>query len=349
MNGWDIIVLVDGTSSDESINTNIYKLNGISLDCGITPAYRPGFNTFSRSPIWDMLFAPRLDTETYELFREIVKLNLSENDNLYIVGYSRGAVTARTLAHIISSNDALTKFMSGRKCFSPIRAKVRFVGLFDPVVGRPRKRKFVDECVVALNPELASYVEIIASDEVRPHFPSDSFTNSTAVRRAVSHRQDLPKPRSRDERSDFQEAIRIAKVRKLIWMPGKHSDIGGQNGNQFIGGHSLLTLLNELAQASEICGRPLPLSGPKFELAIENERLTCSTSIQELNEMRTNRRRRWASRLIPGAIRKPDQRFTNVVHETWHALVQPNGRIPRKIQDLPVYRVANQFKSKPKS
>ena len=184
----------------------------------------------------------------------------------YIVGYSRGAITARALAQMISDPDARDHVIKRFHLPDYIKSKVEFLGLFDPVIGAPYffKKPFSDENAV-FNEDITSYVEILPIDENLPIFQTSSaieiFHKFLSKRNIpqIEYVSVFEKLFRRENKRSITEVVGQAKVaehgikgfehrsynnRRFILMPGLHGDIGGQKADTCISANSFQTMID---------------------------------------------------------------------------------------------------------
>jgi Uncharacterized alpha/beta hydrolase domain (DUF2235) len=172
--------------------------------------------------------------------------NFMDGDKIYIFGFSRGAAAALALCHFISdagllSADEIGHFPAAWNLFMNrdfndarrsvaeknmrqivhLDASVSFLGLFDTVAGTAWDRLELFSKVRIPKTTLPECVEqcahILAIDDERPSFEPI----------VLSGLADQPTTQKLTQ----------------IWMPGVHSDIGGSSDGLFLGGLSLLTML----------------------------------------------------------------------------------------------------------
>ena len=183
-----------------------------------------------------------------EAFQAIVALDLGPEDRLYIFGYSRGAIVARLLALFIASKKHLIAVSARGLDFErSVRAQISFLCLFDPVIGWPRffRSRVIDHDAV-LEPKIGFYLELVARDEVRLLFPSDSYFASSATTKRIETVTSTSRADTTEDRENALLELQLIKTRKSVWFPGKHADVGGHGKDKRIGSHALATALQEL-------------------------------------------------------------------------------------------------------
>ena len=193
------------------------------------------------------LFGQGIDELILQAYINLVS-NYEEGDEIYIFGFSRGAVAARALTGMISRAGLLKyeytahipsawsfylnapeagDYISEMHRITYRDTKIEFLGVWDSVYGiNPRlalsnklitKLKFPD---FRLDAGVKHAVHILSLDDTRPHFEVMMF----------------------DGISDDSQTL------NQIWMPGVHSDIGGGYMEDFLSTVSLLTMLDMLRE-----------------------------------------------------------------------------------------------------
>lgn len=250
-----LLLLIDGTWVSASCklasdrHSNIYKLNlFIETHSALNEAqvtfYIPGIGSPSQSSFWwDRLLAGvdafGIERLVEEAYINIVS-NFIETDEIYIFGFSRGAVIARIVAEMISKYGILKPqhieyypklwedFRTGAApdldvdnvIFRRHRC-IQFLGLFDTVAGpflddELLQRRFFEK--KRLPEHVRSCVHLLALNETR-----------------VAFRPTL-----------FDDVSRSQQYLEQIWMPGVHSDVGGGYADDFFGKVALLTMIDRL-------------------------------------------------------------------------------------------------------
>ncbi|WP_300051078.1 DUF2235 domain-containing protein [Sulfitobacter sp.] len=256
--GREVFVLIDGTGCTLATGTNVGRLVQLVDNASYRHSYQIGVGTISRTRLLDRLFAPNLEPEAYQIYNRLLDMQLETTDRLHIIGYSRGAVIARILALAIVSSSALKAIVGAVEVPQSIAANVAFLGLVDPVVGWPRlhSRRVKDHQAV-WEQKIGCYLELIALNEPRALFRSDNHWASKRVRSKAKKFTSTASFQSAEDRANAMKMHFLRRTRKTIFMPGRHSDVGGQQSDAFIASHALLTLLEELVAASKQNGRPL--------------------------------------------------------------------------------------------
>lgn len=260
MAGRNVFVFFDGTNCQLSTNSNVARLRGLVSRSPAEFPYKdgPGRNHFWQvARVFSTLMGFDLDDTAKATYRELLHWGLDHEDRISVVGYSRGAITARIFVQMLTVPSVREELFSQGDLETIIRAQVHFVGLFDPVIGWPflfkRKNR---ERQLAHNSHVHGYVEVIAMDERFLLFPGHSSIDlsSPSNRRHTGQGLAMPTPTL----SATQEVQRKRLGRRVfIWMPGEHCDVGGQGGDQVIADHALLTMLDQMLSMSADLDPPL--------------------------------------------------------------------------------------------
>ncbi len=202
----------------------------------------------------DNLLAPNLEPRALEVFQTLVSLDLTNEDRLYIFGYSRGAVIARILAMCIASSKHLLSVARTSSFTGSVQAQIEFLCLFDPVAGPRSKyiyRLDVSNHDAIHEPRIKNYLELLSAEESRPHFLSDSYIASKDTRKTLASISAISEADSTRDRQQSMTALGILKTRKAIWFPGTHSDVGGNGKDKAVALHALATVLSEFDRISK--------------------------------------------------------------------------------------------------
>jgi uncharacterized protein (DUF2235 family) len=284
-----MIFLFDGTGNDATLDTekfsNVYAINQLISDQKRVPSgkiktqvtfYLPGVGTkftvrkggfplpFGSGKIMDQyLFGDGIEQM---ILRAYVNLsaNYHPDDEVVLLGFSRGAVAARIFSRLISdfgilSSDMLThldklwyefveisttrsdieysqkivelqkdlaKRANGTVFHTPKGKLIKFLGVFDTVAG-PRDRNIIE------------YVDL------RDLFPASGVQHVVHLLSMHDVRQDFVLKR-------FEIRPNGPKVLREIWMPGVHSDVGGGYAEDLISSISLLTMAGMLQKLGGI-------------------------------------------------------------------------------------------------
>jgi uncharacterized protein (DUF2235 family) len=245
--GITIPVLLDGTWSDTNTNTNVAQISRrVPRDAaGLVQerCYLEGVGTGPLERIWGGLFGSGLEKVIREAYRHITEHHRSDEDHIYLIGYSRGAFTARSLAGMIAKCGLLDPDeMSPEKVFEryrdtkapglremqtgelPVRTaedrlvlersrlvRIRFIGVFDTVgslgipagFGRFLTRRRYEFHDTNLSGLVDVACHAVAVDEHRRQFRPTLWT-------------DVPKPVP-GHRTEVEQR----------WFVGAHGNIGG--------------------------------------------------------------------------------------------------------------------------
>lgn len=250
MSGREIFVFIDGTSCNYSNRTNIHRMfNLFKSQKKCKCLYHPGVASNSSLKNFQIFVASEIITEAIILYARLSDLDLTPDDHLYIFGYSRGAILARILAQMVTNSEALeTVIKQTDHPYHVGKRSVDFLGLFDPVIGKPyffERRAF--ERNAHLNPQILGFTEIVAMDEGFSPYASEAASVNRKKRPKAN--QNVAQPIYSAHDLGNNEA-RLVKNRNHILVPGVHGDIGGQNSDLMISTHATLTMLDTLLISS---------------------------------------------------------------------------------------------------
>lgn len=306
-------VLIDGTNCVLASGTNIQKIHSLSASAGYTRCYQSGIGALSRTKMRDLVFAPNLEPRALEVFQTLEGLDLGKEDRLYIFGYSRGAVIARTLAMCIASSKHLRSAARISGFTGSIHAQIEFLCLFDPVAGRPRlQRTKVPNHDAILEPRIKNYLELISVEESKPHYPSDSYSASKPTLKSIASISSVSKADTTADRQKAMIELGILKTRKAVWFPGTHADVGGHGNDEVIGFSTLATALKELDQLSESAGLAVKFPAGEVQKIIDKA--------NSLEELESSTPKGWISRNLRGLSQRISKRKPKA-----HELVQHYG------------------------
>lgn len=244
----DLVVLLDGTWNDLNENTNVCQIykrleagsgNGEKYRCH----YVAGVGTGRFDRLRGGIFGFGLDQNIREGYRFVAENWRSAEDRIFLVGYSRGAFTARSLAGMITKcglvepskisdkaiferyrdteapglremrqNRAIARTPEDKLVLEESRlARIRFIGVFDTVgslgipgtIGRWLSRRRYEFHDTKLSGLVDYACHLIAIDERRKQFAPTLWT-------------DVPKP--------TPEHTTVVEQR---WFLGAHGDVGG--------------------------------------------------------------------------------------------------------------------------
>ncbi len=249
-----IVICCDGTGNEIKENqSNVLKFYRVlKEDKSQIAFYDPGVGTISNSGAWaniknktkgvfGLATGYGLDANVLDAYKFLVR-NYNKGDEIYLLGFSRGAHTVRVLAGFINmvgvlqshqehlSSYALTAYkQSGtndefdiawrvQEVLESHRATIRFMGCWDTVASVivPRPDRFYLPALEALpfteeNPCVQVFRHAIAIDERRRMFRVSRWQEPQLFK---------SNPFVKDEKADPQDI-------KQVWFAGVHSDIGG--------------------------------------------------------------------------------------------------------------------------
>lgn len=250
--GRDLVVLLDGTSNHvEADLSNVLKLyRMLERDPGQLVHYSPGVGTIGLESSWGrtkqgfntilgLATGWGLDANILGAYRFLCTNHLPE-DRIHLLGFSRGAYTARAVAGLIHllglihpeqlnlAEHALTAYKRAsqdaslsvawhfRRVVGGRRAPIHFLGLWDTVASVivPRRDRLYLPSLEHLahtkrNPSVARIRHACAIDERRRMFRPLHWPGGEPFQ---------PDP--------FGEVIAEQDVR-TVWFAGDHSDVGG--------------------------------------------------------------------------------------------------------------------------
>lgn len=304
----NVFVFFDGTNCQLSTNSNVVRFREIVTEEAEEHPYMPGpgsDHSWWLARIMNTLGGYDLDDVARRAYSEIARMKLTRFDRLFVIGYSRGAITARTFVQMVTVQSVRENLFAKSNFESVISAKVQFVGLFDPVIGWPFffKRKS-RERQLAKNKFVHGYVEIIAMDEQFLLFPSHSFVDLIASNNNRYTSQGVAMPTPELSAVGEVERKRLGR-RAFIWMPGEHRDIGGQGGDQVISDHALLTMLEQMLVMSNSAEQRIYFNAQKAEQHLNSVGMDDEVKIGKIGPRR----------LLCWRSRKPQVDDVSVVHE----------------------------------
>lgn len=329
-----VFVLVDGTNCSIHSNTNISKIRRLSDSAGYEKNYSHGIGVASSTKIRDVIFAPNFEQKALEILQALLDLNLSVEDKIYIFGYSRGAVIAKTLAMCIVSPNERKAAARNSGSFGTVLASIEFLCLFEPVLGWPRFQKsLVKSNEVVFENRVKNYLELVAYDENRAYLPSDSYSESRSEK---ARRNEASSSRNVVTTEDRDTALRdlgLLKTRKCVWFPGRHEDVGG-HGLELLGAHSLATALEELLTSAEKSETPIEF--PSAELReLVADKIDVGGGVIEVKNAWWNRMTARIGKMLQR--RSPSKR--PVIQHLAHPLCTETPHTTALVNSLPPYPV----------
>jgi len=268
-------ILFDGTDAVASTKTNISEIRDIfQAETQDNVKYIAGTNTRAASTLTKKI--QRLaSTEVHrDVSEAIAWMEGKEDGELFVFGYSRGAIAARYFAQCMTNK----KFVAQYEIDPPGKIRpVEFLGLFDPVYGpfnflaaAPRH-----ETDVVHNSRVKTYAEVNALNEhrfiMRLRSGKKSYYKWLKDRTTIETKNfnnwgktisDINAPTYYRDREKSGVKIVTNPLgntgRHFEFMPGGHADVGGQNGCEVIASKSLLTILLTALEASENLKKVIP-------------------------------------------------------------------------------------------
>lgn len=258
----NIVILLDGTSNEISADrTNILRFYGtLEKSERQLVYYDPGVGTFGAEnawlrfwrkavEVWGLMTGWGLDHNVKEAYRFLVENyedrrdggdGQSSRDSIYILGFSRGAYSARVLAGFIhavglieirnlnlldyayraykgigeNGEDKFGEIRLYERILAPDRPPIRLLGLFDTVAS------------------------VIEHGHYGPRLRSHAFTKRNrsveSVRHAVAidERRTMFRPQLWPQGEEywgnpFNKAAAIPQDVREVWFAGVHGDVGG--------------------------------------------------------------------------------------------------------------------------
>lgn len=251
----NVFILIDGTMCSSDTGSNIIRIQEIVESHPDNEwLYSEGVASLSAAKGLQTILPTELATEANNLYKMLALMNVTEDDRLIIIGYSRGAIIARILAQMITSDAAFRQVMGvsdkARKIVK--RTTVDFLGLFDPVRGWPYPLPILGyDADAQNNTAIKSITELVSLDEGFVFFKSDaSIANKRREKsqHKVLHTLAQTRETSSDKASMGRSMI-PSSSRHFCLFPGVHSDVGGQQANIALGISATLTMLAELTFA----------------------------------------------------------------------------------------------------
>lgn len=254
--GQNIIVLFDGTAAKLGDRTNIERLKSSLID-NENLFYYPGTDTVSSAENQQKLVATELKRDVKNAYEALQRLDIHTHDKIHIFGYSRGSISARTLAQAITSPVYYMELFKGHQLDRDnlLNHSVEVLSVLDPIFGKlnPFTGAPNHEISASKNPRILSYIEIVACDEHRFVFAHRSSAyafikrlNESKPKKNIANAESkVPSyylSQLNEVSSDGPKSFQLKESRHFIAMRGGHADIGNQAGDEVIGNHALLTM-----------------------------------------------------------------------------------------------------------
>lgn len=248
-----LVVLLDGTGNEIKSNlSNVLKFyvclkqgdeQRVYYDPGVGTIGKPGWWSQVRQQVRSLLglaLGLGLDDNVLGAYSWLCRI-WEPGDEIYLLGFSRGAYTARVLGGFIHmcgllrpdqldlcgyalvayKRSADESDMEIGKTFRRIadtrRVTIRFIGVWDTVASvlTPRADRFYLPSIQTLpytrtNPSVAAFRHAISMDERRRMFRLNHWRDPQPFR-----------PRPEDKKFELPQDIR------QVWFAGVHSDVGG--------------------------------------------------------------------------------------------------------------------------
>lgn len=263
----NVFILIDGTMCSSDTGSNIIRIQEV-----LEPnkknewLYSEGVASLSAAKWLQTAIPTELATEANNLYKMLALMDITEDDRLIIIGYSRGAILARILAQMITNDVAFRQVMGvsdkARKIVR--RTTVDFLGLFDPVRGWPSLPAIGYDSEAQNNASIQNICEIVSLDERFIFFKSDSSISQkkrNINQHKVLHSLAQTRETSKDKETMGRSMV-PASSRHFCLFPGVHSDVGGQQANIALSVSSTITMLSELTNTfpdlrTEFCGKKI--------------------------------------------------------------------------------------------
>lgn len=245
-----VFVFIDGTLARSETNTNIWKLyQAVGGVDNRDARYQEGIASMSAAKYLQTILPTEINAEAYQQYKLLDALDVRSDDRLYIFGYSRGAIVARILAQMITSDVARASIVGQADQVANVeRNTVDFLGLFDPVRGYPYPFSIAGyDADVYKNTSILNLSEIVSLDDGFPFFRSDaSIANTQPERERMSIINRLVTARENStDKSDVNRTSTRKSSRHFCLFPGVHRDVGGQEANVALGHVSFFQMLQD--------------------------------------------------------------------------------------------------------
>ncbi|KAI8067623.1 uncharacterized protein B0P05DRAFT_552279 [Gilbertella persicaria] len=262
-----IIVCMDGTWETPEGKTNVFKFfnevdqtPGPDNDWDYILDYSSGLGTHGRHPILGGLFGYGISRQILSAYRFISKYYRDNNDQIWLVGFSRGAFAVRSLTGMIynvgllpenklsKADEAYRLYRNKGETSRPYRtlsvafrqanncrsAEIYFIGCFDTVgaLGVPKLPWFLGgSTFYSLFLGLHGFHDTRLSPIVKHAYHAMSIHDQRAWFKVTPMHFSKKKP-DRDSNQILEQ----------VWFPGMHADVGGQeygNKDNLLSCHSL--------------------------------------------------------------------------------------------------------------
>lgn len=268
-----LIVFFDGTSNDETSDTNVKKLHSL-----VSLQNRPDISTIyiegvgAQGKIIGMATAWGIGHRVRIAYSYLLQ-EYRPGDSIYLFGFSRGAYSARILAAMlyfaglpgvdpaadrdfvsdlydqykgksIDRRARIEQIFANRKLPKPSPVRVNIIGLWDTVEahGIPDYAESVDEVNYRYGDQLCNIdrgLHAVSMDDNRARI----FTPILLTRpHLLDDCQELATALSSSE----AKALYIDKIVEEVWFSGAHSDVGGGYRDSLLSGVSLNWMMRQI-------------------------------------------------------------------------------------------------------
>ncbi|CAO3639502.1 unnamed protein product [Mucor fragilis] len=305
-----IIVCLDGTWETPQEKTNVYKFyNNISLDNAADgweyiTGYYPGLGTNGNFPLLGGIFGYGISDQIIQAYEFICKNYKASHDEIWLIGFSRGAYAARSLSGMIYNvgllpkdnlskskqayelyrdrcdasrpmNELAIAFRQDNQCRMPL---IHFLGCFDTVgaLGVPKLPWYLGgSTFYSLFLGLHGFHDTKLTPIVRNAYHAISIHDQRAwFSPTLMHFSEV----APDHRQSLEQ----------VWFPGMHGDVGGQEVgayNNLLSCHCLHWMMdrarkNGLHYDSSIIYKLMP----RQDRVIEKDEMTNNYELSQLYE-----------------------------------------------------------------
>lgn len=251
----NVFVLIDGTMCSGDTGSNVVRIQETILGSERNRwHYAEGIAAMSSAKWLQTIVPTEINNEAYSIYKTLCAMDVTGDDRLVIIGYSRGAIVARILAQMITNEVAKRDILgSSERARQVLRTKtVDFLGLFDPVRGRPYPFRVKGyDADVHNNSSIKNLYEVVSIDESFVFFKSDStvarHNKPKQENKVLKHLSMSPTRKDAVVKAN-REMVSPVK-RHFCLFPGVHSDVGGQKGNIALGAASVISMISEVVRA----------------------------------------------------------------------------------------------------